>query len=307
MQLQERRLQERQHLRLGRQPQWELRLRPLHRLRRLARHALNSKEPCSAWRLLQWARPLRKRTRLRLLPAASVRRLVVAVSVRLPVALHQVALVRRPEALRQAASVRRPVLLNKEALVLHLVRRRTIRTGLLPAHRKHLRTASLINRSTRSAARWSRTPARSIRTGSLRNHKAASAVLHPAVHKLAVLLPVVTVVRRRAATARPIRVRVVLLLEVATVVLLHRAAATVVLHKAAATAVRRRAVLRVVVTVVLLRRAAATVLPRAAVTARRNPAHRAAMAACPPVPLRWWRSAPAEGRSGRLAIRSWCS
>jgi len=310
--LQERRLQERQHLRLGRQPRWELRLRPLHRLRRLARHVLSSREPCSAWRLLQWARTLHNRTRLRLPPAASVLRLVVhkpaVVSVLRPEALHQVVSVLRPEALHQVVSVLRPGLLNQEALVLLLVPRRTIHTALLPAHRRHRRTASLINRSTRSAAPWSRTPARSIRTGSLRNRKAASAVLHLVVHKLAVrklavLLPVVTVVRRRAvATALPIRVQVV-----ATVV--RRKAATVVRRKAA-TAARRRAVLQVAVTVVRRRLVvhkalAATVLRQAAATARRNPA--VATAACPPAALRWRQSALAEGRSGRRAIRSWCS
>ena len=224
---------------------------------------------------------------------ASARLLAVSV---LPLAVHkpavrlQVALVRLlvVPLRRRPASARRPRPPLRRPL--------TILTVRLPVLRPRRLRASSISRSTRSAARWWLTLVRSIPTGSRR--KVVSVVHKLAVHKLAVLLPVVAsvvllpvVLLAVATVIRVPAVTALLLLVVATVVLLP-VAASVVLLRAEATAVLLRAA------ATARRPVVATVRPQ-----RRRVATAHRWAACPAAQRRWCtpvvavRSAPSETRS----------
>ncbi len=188
------------------------------------------------------------------------------------------------------------------------------------ARRSRLRPASLINRSIRSAEPWWLTPARSIRTASLR--KVASAVLRRVV-RLAVNKAVPTVVPRRKAVATvvprrkavatvvPRRAVTVVLRRAGTARLIRTQVATVVPRRAATAVprrvVRRRAVNKAVATVVLRLAAhkATVVLRKAGATALSSPHQVASGAACPAAAHRWfqWAAVAVAARLVRHAIR----
>jgi hypothetical protein len=200
-----------------------------------------------------------------------------------------------------------------------LPRLRPIHTVRLQVRRSRRPPASSINPSIHSAARWSRTRARSIPTPSLlrvgsvvgQAEGTAARKLVTALHKLVVLQVVATAVHKLAvqpaavATALriPVRAALVALRRAATVAL--RRAATVAHQRAATVALPRVAVTAGSLAVAMAVRppVVATLVSRRAATAQRRAATALQWAVCPVAQHPWCTPAAVAVPSDKPATR----